>query len=289
MEIILKKADFQLGILPQIGGALSFFKYKEDDLLRHCSAQETEANNTALFPMLPYTSFIRDNHFPYFGITRHVKKNSPVSNFAIHGDVWRAQGEVVEQNENAVRLKFTHLKTSGFPFNYTAFVTYTLNENGLAITLKLENNSALPMPYGMGIHPFFLKDKSTKIQYNSSYLWYREGDPILGHPYVIPKNLDFQNLSPLPKEKTDISVSGWDGKAIIQNKNYQLEISADSNFRHLILCSHKSKDYFNLEPVTNTPDAFNLASQGIVGTGIQSLGPRESAQTTIQINVKGTL
>lgn len=287
MQIVLKNNLFSVGILPDCGGSLSFFKRGTQDILRPASENETEANNTSLFVMLPYCSFIKNNHFPYFGITRNIQKNSGVSPFAIHGDIWRSKGEIVSQSETQVKLKFVHLKNQGFPFNYTAHVTYELFEEGLNISLQLENNSSLPMPYGMGIHPFFNRQRRTLLKYQSSHLWYREDDPIMGHPYTIPKELDFKDFKILPKGHTDISVSGWDGVATIQSDEFNLEIHSDLTFRHLNLFAPKNKKYFSVEPVTNTPDAFNLAALGIMGTGIQSLGPKETAQTKIQLYVKG--
>ena len=70
------KNDFlSIGILPDAGGSLSFLKYKSIDILRSTQSNEIEANQTGMFPMLPYASFIQKGHFPYFGITRHVPKN----------------------------------------------------------------------------------------------------------------------------------------------------------------------------------------------------------------------
>lgn len=287
MEIILKNASFSIGILPDCGGSLSFFKWKEKDILRPCSAQETEANNSALFVMAPYSSFIANNCFTYFGITRKLSANSPVSKWAFHGDIWRSKAQVLLQSETQVQLKFIHTKETGFPFPYTFYLTYTLDEQGLRITFKLENNSALPLPYGFGVHPFFLKDKTTKIQYESSYLWYRGGDPIFGRPYIVPKEFDFHEKKSLPQENIDIGVSGWNGTATLDTQDYTVQIHTEGDFRHLILFSPKNKNFCCIEPTTHTPDAFNLAAKGIVGTGIQSLGPHETTQTIVQLYVKG--
>ena len=157
----------------------------------------------------------------------------------------------------------------------------------LQIILKLQNDTPLPMPYGMGIHPFFKLDKSTMVQYHAQNVWFRGDDPILGHPYAIPPALDFSKPRTLPHTTTDISVYNWDGIAEIFNDNYTLKITADESFGHLILYAPRAKDFFCLEPVSNTPDAFNLASQGIVGTGIQSLAPKQSVSSTITFSLKG--
>lgn len=286
-QIILDNGKLSLGILPQCGGALSFLKYMGTDVLRPAKPDEMEANNSALFPMIPYTSFISDGHFPYFGITRNVPTNSPVSRYPMHGDVWRSKLELVKQSNDSVELKLVHKKSEGFPYDYTAGVVYTLKGQDLLITLKVQNDTALPMPYGLGVHPFFCLNKSTMIQFNAQNVWFRGGDPILGHPYAIPPALDFSKARSLPHTTTDISVDNWDGTAEIITENYTIKMSADETFGHLILHAPRGKDFFCLEPVSHTPDAFNLAAQGIVGTGIQSLGPKQAVSNTITFSLKG--
>ena len=284
------KNDFlSVGILPSIGGALSFLKYKNIDILRAGKKEEIEANQTAMFPMLPYTSFIQKGHFPYFGITRHVPKNCPFSQYPLHGDVWRSKLQIENQTEDSLLLSYCHNKVEGFPFSYKAFIEYKLNNNAFEITFKLENISILPMPFGMGVHPFFKRDTDTLIQFDANKIWFRGDDPILGHPYTAPSNLDFRIAKPIPANGANLSFGSWMGsfKILYPSKNICIDAQADNTFRHLIMYVPKGKDFFCLEPVTNTPDAFNLASLGIVGTGIQSLGPKQASKGKIIFSVKG--
>ena len=283
--IEIKNTSLSVGILPETGGALAYLKYHDKDILRSTKIPEAEANFTSLFPMLPYASFIQDSRFPYFGITRLVSKNCVFSKFPMHGDVWRSALQIDSHNQTDTVLSYKHYKKEGFPFSYTAKIEYKLRDNCLQINLTLQNDSALPMPYGMGIHPFFKKETDTLLIFDAPKIWYRGDDPILGHPYTVPNHLNFKNGLPVPGNGTDISFGSWNSQATIvyPGQNVAIEIQADRNFRHLILYAPKGKDFFCLEPVTNTPDAFNLASLGIVGTGIQSLGPHQTAVGTIEL------
>ena len=152
--IEIRNSFLSIGILPEAGGALSFLKYNNIDILRSCKEDEKEANQTGMFPMLPYASFIQKGHFPYFGITRYVPKNCPFSQYPMHGDVWRKKLQVLDQTENSILLSCSHDKTEGFPFSYKAFIGYKLVENSLEIIQKLQNTSALPMPFGIHHLPY---------------------------------------------------------------------------------------------------------------------------------------
>ena len=287
--IEIRNSFLSIGILPEAGGALSFLKYNNIDILRSCKEDEKEANQTGMFPMLPYASFIQKGHFPYFGITRYVPKNCPFSQYPMHGDVWRKKLQVLDQTENSILLSCSHDKTEGFPFSYKAFIGYKLVENSLEIIQKLQNTSALPMPFGMGVHPFFKRDTDTLVKFDAPKIWFRGEDPILGHPYTAPSNLDFRTEKNIPANGANISFGSWTSSLNITypSRGLAIEIQADNTFRHLIMYAPKGKDFFCLEPVTNTPDAFNLASLGIIGTGIQSLGPKQSSEGKIIFSVKG--
>lgn len=287
--IELKNNILSIGILPEIGASLAYLRYNGWDVLRPTSVNETEPNHTSFFPMLPYASFIKDGHFPYLGITRNIEKNSPFSKYPIHGDIWRSKLQVKNQTETSVTLSYQHEKTHGFPFSYSAEISYTLKTNTLEVLLTLQNNSILPMPYGMGIHPFFIKDSDTLVQFEAPQIWFRGDDPILGHPYTAPKNLAFKEAKIVPPNGINISFGSWNSKAsiIYPSRNIIIDILAENVFRHLILYAQKGKDFFCLEPVTNTPDAFNLASLGIVGTGIQSLGSKQAVSNKIEFIMKG--
>lgn len=287
--IELKNDVLAIGILPEVGGALAYLKKGEVDILRPTIENETEANQSALFPMLPYASFIQGGRFPYLGITRTVEKNSPFSKFPMHGDAWRTQLKVEERSERKIILSYQHNKKEGFPFSYSAKVGYQLNENCLEITLTLQNDSLLPMPFGMGIHPFFKRDSDTLVQFDANKIWFRGEDPILGHPYTVQNNLNFKIAKPIPANGSNLSFGSWNSKAniIYPSKHLAVDVLADNSFRHLIFYAPKGKDFFCLEPVTNTPDAFNLASLGIVGTGIQSLGPHQTVSGKIEFIMKG--
>ena len=133
--IEIQNQAFSVGVLPSVGGSLCFFKYNGIDILRLVPSDETDANQTALFPMVPYASFIQNGTFPYFGITRHVPKNSSINRFPIHGDLWCSNMIVEKESEDSVLLSYIHDKKEGFPFSYKAEVGYSLTAEKLVIEL----------------------------------------------------------------------------------------------------------------------------------------------------------
>ena len=285
--IQLKNPHIQINVNPECGGAIQKFTFNGQDVLRPAQENATTPQEQSLFLMVPYCSFIKDGHFNYFGINRCVPPNQPNALSPLHGDMWLDKCQIEYQSETQTTLSYHHTKTKGFPFDYEAKVTYALKENSVDITLSLCNTNELPMPCGMGIHPYFIHKKTAQIQFVSSHIWHHQQDPIFDRPYPTPDQWNFDKGRHLT-EDFDTAFGGWDGRALITypNEKLQIEITAPDIFHHLILYAPKKVDFFCLEPVSNTPDAFNLAAYGVIGTGIQSIGAKQSLTKTITLTCR---
>lgn len=289
-EIILSTAHLQMGILPELGASVSFLKYKGKDILRPMDTSNTslDSNSAGLFLMLPFCGRIRGGNFVYWGITRKMKKNQSGIADPIHGDGWKSVWSVEKQTPSSVTLKMTHDKEEGFPFSYEAEVVYSLHESGLSIEMTLSNNAPLPMPCGMGIHPFFVKTKDMELTFPSKIVWAHESDPIFDRPYSTPEEWQFKNGKPIKNAVFDTCFGGFDGTAKITypEQKYAIEMVADEQFSHVVLYSPKGKGFICLEPCTNASNSFNLAANGVIGTGIKSIGKDQSLTGKIDLKIK---
>lgn len=291
-QIILSDSSLSVGILPELGACLSFMRFKKKDqwvdVLRELNpdVKKLDVNNAAMFVMVPFSNRIRGGAFTYFGITRKMNKNQGGLEDPIHGDGWKSVWTVVEKNTQKVVLKLEHDKaTGGFPFSYTCLLTYEIKNATLSVKMEVSNPSALPMPCGLGIHPFFKKYPDTTVQFETRTVWANESDPI-DRPYETPVAWDFKTPKKMTEE-FDTCFGGFGGKAVISNPSQGtlIKISADPSFGHIVLYAPKHKRYFSLEPATNANDAFNMAFRGIVGTGIQSIGPFQKISGEVSITI----
>ena len=289
-EVILSNGNLQIGILPDLGASLSFMKYKDRDILRPTdkNTPDLDANSTSMFLMLPFCGRIRGGSFVYWGITRKMKKNQAGIADPIHGDGWKSVWKVTEKTNSSATLKMSHDKENGFPFSYDAEVTYTLTTNGLSVQLKITNNAILPMPCGMGIHPFFVKTKDMELTFPTKMVWAHESDPIFDRPYPTPEAWQFSDGKALKTSVFDTCFGGFDGSATLTypTEKYKVKMTADEQFGHIVLYSPKGKNFVCLEPCTNASNAFNLASNGVIGTGIKSIGKDQSVIGNITLSIE---
>lgn len=277
--ISIKNKEIEIEINPNLGAGLHKFTFQGKHLLRQTKQVPSLPQEQSLFLMIPYCSYIKNGQFNYFGITRKI--NTHTKN-PIHGDVCQQEWQIINHSENEATLTYTHNKNSGFPFNYQASVRYQINDNQLNITLGIKNLSELPMPAGMGIHPYFQFQKNALVKFESSHIWHHKNDPIFDRPYPTPKEWNFSKGAAITQD-FDTAFGGWNGQAEITypDEKIKIQIQANDIFHHLILYHPTNTDFFCLEPVSNTPDAFNLAAYGVIGTGIQSIGAGQTLEKTI--------
>ena len=296
-RLVHLKNDFiEVGILPECGASIAYFRTngkKLFDVMRSASQTsitKKDALGMSMFPMIPYSFQIKNGEFTYWGIKRIVPKNH--SSFAnpLHGDGWCSKWNIVEEKQDSLRLSLTHNKEKdkGYPFSYEALITYTLKEKTLQIEMSLTNRALMPMPCGFGLHPYFNKTPHVTLAFNTKNVCYHENDPI-DRPYKTPKEWSFDTPKQLKEMVFDTCFNGFDGKAKITWPKYGigLSINCGESFSHIALYSPYHKNFFCLEPSTMAPDAFNIASKGIIGSGIQSIGKDETLTGCISFTVEG--
>ena len=219
-DITLKNSFLKAKIAPSIGGAITELTTSSGkEVLRTMSPTKQKRKDilgASLFVELPYTQSIHGGQFTYWGVLRKVPSNHVNSKDPLFGDGWKAVWTVVQRSENEVTLSFEHLqKTKGFPFTYKALITYSLQDNALIVKAQVTNLGMLPMPCGLGIHPFFTKAPGTLLSFKTKNVWSHNDDPIT-QPYKTPNSWSFEPPKPLPDIQTNNCFGGFGQEARIQ-------------------------------------------------------------------------
>lgn len=282
----IRNDSLEVSIDPVRGALVTrFFSVKDNfNILKPAQGK---MKSVGMFSLIPYSNRIRGGSFVYWGIKRNVPKNRNDITDPIHGDGWLSEWKVINKTENSVELSFTHDKKDGFPFSYIATKKYTLKNDKLCVNISIKNIDDLPMPCGMGVHPHFNKDGRVLLKFKNRTIWADENALSKQIPHKTDAVHSFENGKELDDSPVDICFGGFDGHAEIDwlDKDFTLNIDAHEDFNHIVLYSPKDSDFFCLEPATNANDAFNLASHGITGTGIQTIEPDEVLEGKIEFRL----
>jgi aldose 1-epimerase len=283
--LTLKAGALEVGLVPAIGGSVSFLRWRGIDLMRRLSDGDRQAGNVlgvAMFPMTPYANRIAGNSFDFAARRWRVLPNNAPEKFNVHGSGWQHPWTVADAGPAGASLS---LEVAGGdePFSYRATQLFAVSGEGLSVTMTLTNTGSETLPFGFGLHPWFDRDPDVTLRFKARHFYLEEPDGISGDPITLPSELDFAQDRPLPGGWRNNDYGGWDGEAIIRfpARGAGLRIKADPVFGHLMLYADPAKPYFCVEPQTNASGAFNRGQWDDPAQGVIVLAPGQSASGTV--------
>jgi aldose 1-epimerase len=271
-------------IWPELGGAVAAFETLDERGGARALFRPTPAAARYLplqlssWPLLPYANRIRDGRFAYAGRAHVLPRNLPGFSHPLHGlGVLRAW-QVTEASSRECTLSCRCEASRAWPYGFRARQQFLLDEAGLCVTMELQNTDELPMPYGLGQHPYIVRPPGTRIQALVRGVWLTDAEtlPIACAP--VPREWDLSEGCHLDEVAIDNCFVGFAGAArVLWPDGSALRISASADVEFLVIYSPPGQDFVCVEPVTQVPDCFNLAAAGCEDVGLRVLAPGQSA------------
>lgn len=269
----LRHAGQHLGLVPSLGGAVAAWQCEHGgrrvDLWRPWDGQGHDLYRLASFPMVPWSNRIAQGGFEQDGRFHAMQPNRAGEPYPIHGDGWLQPWQLLRDGEDAATLALTSRHFGGNPFHYEATQRFRLVPGGLDQTLRVRHLGDVPMPYGLGLHPWFERTPGTTVQASVQGLWTSGDDPIpTGHVRDIPADRDLAAGISAHGSLIDNAYSGWGGHATIAwpERGLRLQLAMPQFARDGGAAAHQCLVYrppahvsgFCLEPITHPIDAFHL-------------------------------
>lgn len=260
----LRDGPLRVRVRPDLGGAVSRFSVDGIALMRPLPDGATHPREAAMWPMLPWTNRISGGGFGFAGRFWPVPANLDGEPCPIHGTAWLRPWRVVERSATRLRLRLSD--RSAQPFSYDAEQVLELADAALAVRLRVVHRGATPLPYGLGLHPWFSRTAATTLEAAAERVW-REGP---GHLPTVPEapgaTLDFRTARPLPAGWTNNAFDGWDGRARITwpELDLALAIEASPGLGTFMLYTPPGEPCWCFEPASHVPDAHNRDRHGLV-------------------------
>ncbi|MTH45264.1 aldose 1-epimerase [Intestinirhabdus alba] len=233
---------------------------------------------SAMFPMLPFANRIAGNRFTV-GDRRCSLPPQPFGDpFYLHGNGWLTRWQVVKQTAHALTLGCAPEELAGY--RYAAQIAWTLADNRFETTLTLTHLGEESMPYGAGLHPFFLLTPEDRVQFSATGMWSEEENHLPGAwREAIPADRDFSRPRAAPGVWINNCYSGWSGAAAISNRFRRIEIKSDTPW--LMVYQNGKDDFICLEPQTHPVNAHHLPGR----PGLRMLRKGESLALKMTLRV----
>jgi len=104
--------------------------------------------------LAPWPNRVRDGRYRWAGQDQQLALSEAATHNAIHGLVRWVAWYVVERTPSSVTVGTRVWPQPGYPFLLDVTAAYALGADGLSVTLTGRNAGDMPLPYGVGQHPY---------------------------------------------------------------------------------------------------------------------------------------
>jgi aldose 1-epimerase len=285
MDIVLERNGFQLVLIPDLGGSIRSFTLNGQNVLLPASEQKPpNPLKTAGFPLFPFSGRIRNAKFSWNDRAVQLEGNFPPEPHAIHGQAWLASWTVDSVTADQALLSFDY-QPGDWPWPYRAIQHFELMDDGLKLTLTLENLSAEEMPAGLGWHPYFPRGDA-ELSANVSSIWVADHGEIPNRQAELGKGTDIRVAQRVDALCLDNAFVAQPANADIVWPSSGLHVSIRSTrvLGHLVVYVPEGMDFFCVEPVSHAPDAIN-SPQEWNDRGLSKLAPGEVLTACVFLKV----
>ena len=294
----LRHAGQHLGLLPSLGGSVAAWQLDRPqgplDLWRPWDGKTEDLYQTASFAMVPWSNRISGGGFTHAGQFHAMRPNRKGEPYPIHGDGWLQPWQISQPAADTLVMTLVSYGFDGNPYDYEAVQTFRLVDGGLDQRVQVRHLGVTPLPYGLGVHPWFPRTPQTRITAPVQGVWLCGDDPLpVGHTTDFPAGWNLNEGAPANGPLIDNGYTGWGGEARIAWPERGLQLTArmpdfkedGGAAQHFCLVYRPPQGpAFCFEPITQPIDAFHLPGQ----PGLRVLFSGEQFSLNVQWRIEAT-
>ncbi|MBX2930086.1 MAG: hypothetical protein KF852_19800 [Saprospiraceae bacterium] len=244
--------------------------------------------------LYPFPNRLKEGRYSWQGRPYQFPVNDTKTGNAIHGlgrtrPTQVSRVDLDETGASVTCLRHETGEDEGYPFIFTFSITFTIRTGGVfEMDLRFKNHSDMPIPVGMGWHPYFrLADSADEMSLHLPACRRVEIDATMIPTGKILPEERFAAARSIGDEVIDncfqldeaaplaeVQLSGPAGRL-----HYAQQTGA-GKFNYLQIFTPPHRRSVALEPMTCNIDAFNN------GMGLIALEPGEEAHAAIQVRFK---
>jgi len=251
--LLLRAGRLAVDLAPDAGGSIARFAVDGSDVLRPGLGTRPRGNESACYPLVPFSNRIANGRFVFDGKQIEMAPNWPGVAHPMHGDGWAASWRVLSSSATEAEIAYEHDGRSGWPFRYRARQNYRLRPEALEVRISLDNREAHAVPGGIGLHPFFVRDPDVELFFDADSVWLADAEVLPTNRVPVPDAWDFCHGRRPDSVALDNCFEGWDGEASVvwPSRKLRLRLEASEPFRHAVVFTPPARPFFCFEPVSH--------------------------------------
>jgi aldose 1-epimerase len=259
--------------------------------------------------LFPFPNRIRDGRYSWTGKDYQLPRNDPVQKNAIHGFACRVPWRVVDQGATEESAWVTgEFRCSLdapdclplWPVDHELRLTVRLGHNLLRLEATVRNPDAVPLPFGLGYHPYFKLPFTSSgaaehctVEVPAGEFWELEANLPTGRRALVDAARDLNKPCPFGGLQVDDVLTALPARAarmdgliergaIVGAAGAPLRVFCAPAFREMVVFTPPHRQAFCVEPYTCTTDAVNLQARG-VDAGWLVLPPGETWSAAVEL------
>jgi aldose 1-epimerase len=277
---------WQALLCPLNGGAIARLDFEGVAVLRPASDEDIAARQIrkmSCFPLAPFSNRIGHGRFDWLGESYDITPDDRGAPHALHGFAWRSAWRVASHTPDSACLTLNHAADPRWPFDCRVTQTFLADPGGFHVTLTLENRDRQPIPAGLGWHPYFPFDETSRLRANVDRVERQREDKLAEAVDAVPEHWRFGEEKQIAPLHVDHCFHGWDGVADITLDGRTVRLSASADLDSLIVFRPPGESFFCVEPVSHGVDAINRDLSG--RRPMRTLAPGEEWQVAMTFSV----
>ncbi len=259
--LTIESAHARVDVCAELGaGLLSYALQDGTQVLRQSPTTPHVPFDLACNIMLPWCNRVSDGGFHIDGQFHTLGQTLPDQPLPLHGNALTLPWTVTKQDDASIELAL--ISRGPGPYHYEAHVRYALDGAALIVDLGVWHWGETPLPYGLGLHPWFELDADTRAQFTAEAVVLTDSDrlPTESVDLVDAPDWSFEDGAQLPTDGIDNAFTGWSGTARLNWPSRGLMLDITTNPQQP--CCHlfapgEGADHFCFEPVSHAPNAHN--------------------------------
>jgi len=289
MVTLIEKScgNLTLSVAPDLGGAVASLNWCGQPILRPWSASaELRANQCGSYPLIPWSNRIAEGRFSFAGQTHHLKKNFGSSPHAIHGSGWLKAWQVSKESAHSLTLGIEQEAGDAWPWPWRGTQIFELDGNALRVTLTYHNLAEVPVPAGLGFHPFFADAGASEIYFSAKGVWLNDADSLPHKETEVPERWNYNTFRKPEYDSVDNCFTGWSGCAKIRWPARGITALLTSTAPNAMLfIPPEHRNVVAIEPVTHINNAINLLPLDSSHQAMSLIQPGESLAVSMEIRI----
>ncbi|MBF2735659.1 MAG: aldose 1-epimerase [Betaproteobacteria bacterium AqS2] len=292
--ILLENERLRLAAVPGMGGGLASFDARLGGawrpLMRPADlGPATVPFDLACILMLPWCNRIFGGGFSHAGQRHELAPTLPDQPLPLHGNGFTQAW--TPRQESGQRLELELQSDAIAAFHYHAVATYSLDGDALEMALAVRHLGAAPMPYGLGFHPWFVREPDATLLAPATHFGLADEElrPQGWREAGAEPDRDYRRAAPLPQRFTDTAFSGWDGAAEISWPSYgcalALRAAGAVAANYHLFAPAPDCGFFCFEPVSHLIDEHNQAAPARP-PGLAVLGRGEELRGSLRLQLR---